>query len=63
MKRKCVLGVLKTEEGLRIKEEMQLWLRDRYELICVEQDPPGVLIEFPAMMQAVQLSLPRQRNT
>ena len=57
MKRKCVLGVLKTEEGLRIKEEMQLWLRDRYELICVEQDPPGVLIEFPAMMQAVQLSL------
>jgi len=57
MKRKCVLGVLKTEEGLRIKEEMQLWLREKYELICVEQDPPGALIEFPAMMQAAQLSL------
>ena len=57
MKRKCVLGVLKTEEGLRIKEEMQLWLREKYELICVEQDPPGALIEFPAMMQAITLSL------
>ena len=57
MKRKCVLGVLKTEEGLRIKEEMQLWLRPNYEVICVEQDPPGELIEFPAMLEAIMLSL------
>ena len=57
MKRKCVLGVLKTEEGLRIKEEMQLWLRPNYEVICVEQDPPGELIEFPAMLEVIMLSI------
>lgn len=28
MKRKCVLGVLKTAEGLRIKEEMLGWLNE-----------------------------------
>ena len=41
MKRKCVLGVLKTAEGLRIKEEMLGWLNEKYDVTLVEVDPPN----------------------
>ena len=56
MKRKCVLGVLKTEEGLRIKEEMLGWLSDKYEVITVEQEAPGELYEYPAIRMAASIA-------
>lgn len=56
MKRKCVLGVLKTEEGLRIKEEMLAWLEPVYEVFIVEQEAPGELFEYPAIRLAASIS-------
>ena len=57
MKRKCVLGVLKTELGLKIKEEMLAWLSPLYDVITVEQEVPGVLYEYPALAAAAKLSM------
>lgn len=56
-KRKCVLGVLKTEAGLKIKEEMLAWLSPIYEVFCVEQEAPGVLYEYPAIKMAADLAV------
>jgi hypothetical protein len=56
MKRRCVLGVLKTEEGLRIKEEMLAWLESKYEVFVIEQEVPGKLYEWPALKFAADLS-------
>lgn len=55
-KRKCVLGVLKSEEGLKIKEEMLEWLSPLYDVICVEQETPGELFEYPAIKMACDIS-------
>ena len=55
-KRKCVLGVLKSEEGLKIKEEMLSWLSPLYDVICVEQEAPGELFEYPAIKMACDIS-------
>ena len=51
----CVLGVLKTEEGLRVKEEMLQWLRPVHNVYAVEQEAPGALYEFPAMALAFEM--------
>lgn len=51
----CVLGVLKTEEGLRVKMELLQWLRQYYNVFTVEQDPPGALYEFPAISLAFEM--------
>ena len=56
-KRKCVLGVLKTEAGLKIKEEMLGWLSPIYEVFCVEQEAPGALYEYPAIKMAADLAV------
>ena len=56
-KRKCVLGVLRTEAGLKIKEEMLSWLTPIYEVFCVEQEAPGTLYEYPAIKMAAELSV------
>lgn len=56
-KRKCVLGVLTTEAGLKIKEEMLSWLKPIYEVFCVEQEAPGVLYEYPAIKMAADLAV------
>ena len=53
----CVFGVLKTEEGLKIKKEMLEWLNPLYEVLCIEQDPPGTMFEYPAIKYALQLSI------
>lgn len=45
----CVFGVLLTEEGKLIKEEMFQWLNEYYNVYIVEQQAPGVLFEFPAI--------------
>lgn len=51
----CVLGVLKTEEGLRVKDEMLQWLRLVHDVYAVEQEAPGSLYEFPAMALAIEM--------
>lgn len=56
MKRKCVLGVLKTELGLKIKEEMLAWLSPLYDVMTVEQEAPGELFEYPAIKMAACLA-------
>ena len=53
----CVLGVLKTKEGLAIKDEMMQWLTKSYNVITVEQDAPGELYEHPAIATAASLSV------
>ena len=63
MKRKCVLGVLKTEEGLRIKEEMQLWLEPFYDVETVEVDPPNnVEFELPFIKRACEVALENRES-
>ncbi len=56
-KRKCVLGVLTTEAGLKIKEEMLSWLKPIYDVFCVEQEAPGALYEYPAIKMAADLAV------
>ena len=53
----CVFGVLKTAEGLKIKEEMLEWLNPLYNVLCIEQDPPGIMFEYPAIKYALKLSI------
>lgn len=53
----CVFGVLKTETGLRIKQEMLSWLNPLYNVLCIEQDPPGTMFEYPAIKYALKLSI------
>lgn len=58
MKRKCVLGVLKTAEGLRIKEEMLGWLNEKYDVTLVEVDPPNdIEFELPFIKKACEVSI------
>ncbi len=45
----CILGVLKNKDGLTIKEEMLSWLTKYYDVFCVEQEPPGLEFEYPAI--------------
>ena len=61
-KRLCVLGVLRTQFGMQIKAEMLSWLQPNYEVICVEQDPPGTMFEFPAIKTAAAISVARQQS-
>ena len=57
-KRKCVLGVLKSEEGLKIKEEMLSWLSPLYDVELVEVDPPNdKLFEYPFIKRACEKSI------
>lgn len=53
---KCVLGVLKSPEGLLIREEMLEWLSPLYEVIEVCQDVPGALFEYPALALAFEIA-------
>ena len=57
-KRKCVLGVLKSEEGLRIKEEMLGWLNEKYDVTLVEVDPPNdIEFELPFIKKDCEVSI------
>ncbi len=53
----CVYGVLKTELGLKIKDEMLEWLNPLYDITEVDQEPPGILFEYPAIKKTVELSI------
>lgn len=52
----CVFGVLRSERGLIIREEMLSWLTPVYDVISVEQEVPGALFEYPAINYAVELA-------
>ena len=45
----CFLGVLKTEEGLKIEKELLDWLVNSYDVISIRQEAPGNQFEYPAL--------------
>ena len=51
----CVLGVLKTSNGLHIQDEMLQWLKKEYNVYLVRQEPPGTQFEYPAIKYALDL--------
>ena len=55
----CVLGCLLTDAGKAIKEEMITQFSKKYDIIAVNQEPPGVFYEYPALSfaQSVSVSL------
>lgn len=57
IKHLCVFGILKTDLGLTIKNEMLHWLSQYYEVLCIEQEPPGVLFEYPAINATLKLAI------
>lgn len=58
MKQLCVLGVLKTDLGIKIKEEMLEWLVPLYDVTTVEVDPPNnVEFEYPFLKKACEASI------
>lgn len=52
----AILGVLKTEHGLAIKDEILLNL-NMHDFTIIEQEPPGIQYEFPALKCAIELSI------
>lgn len=57
----CVFGCLMSDRGKTIKQEMLAWITTKYDVICVNQEYPGKLYEFPALMFAKWYS--EQRGT
>lgn len=58
MKCLCVLGVLRTSLGVKIKEEMLEWLTPLYDVTTVEVDPPNnVEFEYPFLKKACEVSI------
>lgn len=53
----CVLGCLLTEAGEAIKREMIEQFRKKYDIIAVNQEPPGKFYEFPALSFAQIVSI------
>ena len=52
----CVLGVLLTDKGIEIREEMLSMLRGKFDIYTVEQQAPGVLFEYPALLYVRKLT-------
>lgn len=53
----CVMGVLKTEKGLKIKERITNYLQPNFDILYIEQDPPGNLYEYPAIKYTLKLAI------
>lgn len=53
----CIFGCLLSERGKEIKKEMLKWLTEKYDVICVNQEYPGTLYEWPAMLFAKKYSI------
>lgn len=51
-----VLGVLKTECGLKIKDEI-LEKLNKHKFLIIEQEPPGKQAEYPAIKYAIKLAI------
>lgn len=54
MKPICVFGIMTTEKGLRIADEMRKWLCEVYDVREVVHD--GSLYELPALLEAQRIS-------
>ena len=52
----CIFGCLLTDRGKQIKAEMLPWITSKYAVICINQEAPGDLFEFPALSCAKQHS-------
>lgn len=58
MKRKCVLGVLKTKEGIKIRDEMLEWLTPEYDVTMVEVEPPNDKeFELPFIKKTCEIAI------
>lgn len=53
----CVMGVLKTKKGLVIKERISSYLKKYFDILYIEQDPPGDLFEYPAINIALKMAI------
>ena len=57
MKNLCVLGCLLTEAGKAIKTEMLSWLEQEYDVLCIDQKPPGSMFEYLAIKYAIKMTI------
>ena len=53
----CVFGVLKTKTGLLIKDRITNYLKDRFNILYIEQEPPGTMFEYPALKYALKMAV------
>lgn len=53
----CVFGVLKTKKGLLVKDRITNYLKDRFDILYIEQEPPGTMYEYPAIKYALQMAI------
>lgn len=53
----AVMGVLKTEKGMIIKDRISNYLKLRFDILYIEQDPPGKLFEYPAIKYALKMAI------
>lgn len=53
----CVFGVLKTPKGLVIKDKITNYLTKRFNILYIEQEPPGKLFEYPAIKYALRMAI------
>lgn len=53
----CVMGVLRTEAGIHIKKRISQYLEPRFKVFYVEQDPPGVMFEYPALLYTLNMAI------
>ena len=57
MKLPCVMGVLRTDKGLKIKTRITDYLAPRFSIFYVEQDPPGTMFEYPGIKCALDMAI------
>ena len=53
----CVFGVLKNRRGLFIRDRISEYLKKRFDIFYVEQEPPGVMFEYPAIRCALNIAI------
>ena len=57
MKYPCIMGVLKTDKGILIKNRLSAYLSPRFNIFYVEQDPPGTMYEYPGILFALTCAI------
>lgn len=53
----CIFGILDNDIGRDIRDEMKQWLEEKYDIVMVYQDNPGLLYEYPALIMAQFISI------
>jgi hypothetical protein len=51
------MGVIKNEKGLLIKNRISSYLKPNFDILYVEQEPPGVIFEYPAIKTTLELAI------